>query len=58
MVTLLKRNTIANLVGSNWPVWLGIVFVPLYIKFMGIESYGLVGLFATVTSLFSSSIWG
>ncbi len=53
MVTLLKRNTIANLIGSNWPSLMGIVFVPLYIKFMGIESYGLVGLFATVTSLFS-----
>jgi Membrane protein involved in the export of O-antigen and teichoic acid len=53
MVTLLKRNTIASLIGSNWPSLLGIVFVPIYIKFMGIESYGLVGLFATVTSLFS-----
>jgi O-antigen/teichoic acid export membrane protein len=51
MVTLLKRNTIANLVGGNWPILLGIVFVPIYIKFLGIEAYGIVGFFATLTSL-------
>jgi O-antigen/teichoic acid export membrane protein len=51
MVTQLKRNTIANLVGSNWPVFLGLVFVPLYIRFLGMEAYGLIGFFATLQSL-------
>lgn len=32
---------------------MSLAFVPLYIKFMGIESYGLVGIFATLLALFS-----
>ena len=27
---------------------MGLIFIPLYIKFMGIESYGLIGFFATL----------
>ena len=29
-----------------------LVFVPLYIKFMGIESYGLIGIFTTLQAMF------
>ncbi len=32
---------------------MGLVFVPLYIKFLGIESYGLIGFFATLQMVFS-----
>ena len=32
---------------------MALVFIPLYIKFMGIEAYGLVGIFATLQALFS-----
>ncbi len=32
---------------------MSIIFVPLYIKLMGIEAYGLVGVFASITALFS-----
>lgn len=31
---------------------MGLVFVPVYIQFMGIEAYGLIGLFATLLSIF------
>ena len=31
---------------------MGLVFIPLYIKFMGIESYGLIGIFATFQVIF------
>jgi hypothetical protein len=44
-VTVLKKNIGANLFGNSWQVIMGLVFVPLYIKFMGVESYGLVGIF-------------
>lgn len=47
-----KRNLIANFVGRGWAALMGIAFVPLYIKFMGIESYGLVGFFTTLQALF------
>ncbi len=32
---------------------MGVIFIPLYIKFMGIESYALVGVFASLLALFS-----
>ena len=48
-----KRNIIANYAGSFWSALMGLAFVPLYIKFMGIEAYGLVGFFGTLVSLFS-----
>ncbi len=32
---------------------MGLAFVPLYIKFLGIEAYGLIGFFATLQMLFS-----
>lgn len=47
----LKRNVIANYVGRSWTAVLGIILVPVYIKFIGIEAYGLVGFFATLTSV-------
>lgn len=31
---------------------MGVLFVPLYIRFMGIESYGLVGFYASLQALF------
>jgi len=48
-----KRNLIANFVGKGWATLMGIAFIPLYIKFMGIESYGLVGFFTTLQAMFT-----
>jgi O-antigen/teichoic acid export membrane protein len=42
----LKRNLIANYLGQGWVALMGIVFVPLYVKALGAESYGLVGVFS------------
>ena len=42
----LKRNLIANYLGQGWAVIMGLAFIPIYIKYLGIESYGLIGLFA------------
>jgi O-antigen/teichoic acid export membrane protein len=44
----LKRNVVANYVGQGWAALMGIAFVPLYVKVLGIESYGLVGVFAVL----------
>jgi O-antigen/teichoic acid export membrane protein len=41
-------NLIANFVGRGWAGLMALLFVPLYIKFMGIEAYGLVGVFVTL----------
>lgn len=44
----LKRNLIANYLGQGWAALMGLAFVPLYIKYLGIEAYGLIGLFAVL----------
>jgi len=48
-----RRNIVANAIGSGWTALLLLSFVPLYIHFMGVESYGLVGFFVTLQVLFS-----
>jgi O-antigen/teichoic acid export membrane protein len=42
----LKKNVIANYFGQGWQALMSVAFVPLYIKYLGIESYGLIGIFA------------
>jgi len=42
----LQRNVVANYVGQGWRALMSLAFVPLYIKYLGIEAYGLIGIFA------------
>jgi len=49
----LKRNLIANYLGQGWAALMGLAFVPLYIKYLGIEAYGLIGLFAVLQAWLS-----
>lgn len=51
-MSVIKQNIIANFGGKAWQALMSLAFVPLYIKFMGIESYGLVGIFASLLALF------
>lgn len=52
-MTKIRANIIANYAGSFWTSLMSFIFVPLYIKFMGIEAYGLIGVFASLRALFS-----
>lgn len=45
------RDLVANYVGKAWVAVLNIMAVPLYIKFMGIEAFGLVGFFLSLQSV-------
>ena len=45
-----KKNLIANYLGQGWTVLMSLAFVPVYIKYLGMESYGLIGLFALLQS--------
>jgi len=40
-----KINFFANLAGSGWTALVGLACTPLYIRFMGMEAYGLVGFY-------------
>lgn len=41
----------ANLAGSGWAAALGLAMVPLYLGLIGMEAYGLVGFFASLTTM-------
>ncbi len=40
-----KTNFFANLAGSGWTALIGLACTPLYIHFMGMEAYGLIGFY-------------
>ena len=46
----LRRNVLANFLGQAWGAAMGLAFLPVYIHYLGIESYGLVGVFALLQS--------
>jgi O-antigen/teichoic acid export membrane protein len=52
-LTPTRRNLLANFVGSGWSALLGLAVLPFCLRLMGIEGYGLVGVFATLMSLLS-----
>lgn len=42
----LATNIIANYGGQVWRAIMQLAFIPLYIKYLGLETYGLIGVFA------------
>lgn len=46
-----KLNLAANFVGVGWSVLMQIAFVPLYLKFLGIEAYGLIGFYLMLQAI-------
>lgn len=50
---LVRHNIIANYSGRAWTSLLSLAFVPLYIKLMGVEVYGLLGIFMSLGALLS-----
>src|SRR5438093_2393132 len=51
-MNLLRRNIIANFAGQGWSALIGLAFVPLYIRLLGIEAYGLIGVYAMLLGAF------
>jgi O-antigen/teichoic acid export membrane protein len=47
---LTRLNLFANYAGSAWAALMGLAFVPVYLKFIGAEGYGLVGFYALLAS--------
>ncbi len=57
-MTTLRNNLIANYLGSGWVALMSFAFVPAYIHFLGIESYGLIGFFVSFQALLSLADMG
>lgn len=49
----LKRNIIASYASQFYVTLVGIIILPLYLKYMGAEAYGLVGFFAMLQVWFN-----
>lgn len=43
-----QRSLMATYLGSGWAAVVGMAVLPLYVRYLGIESYGLIGFFATM----------
>jgi O-antigen/teichoic acid export membrane protein len=43
-----RINVAANFAGNIWIALLSIIFMPVYLHYIGIESYGLIGIFTTI----------
>ncbi len=41
----MRRNSIANYIGQFYVIFIGILMLPLYLKYLGAETYGLIGFF-------------
>ena len=39
----LSRNLLAGLINSVWSAFIGLAVIPFYLKYLGVEAYGLIG---------------
>lgn len=44
----LKKNVVANFIGQGWTAIINLAFIPLYVNYLGLEAYGLIGVFALI----------
>lgn len=49
----LKKNIIAGYISQFYITTIGIITLPFYIKYMGSETYGLIGFFTMLQSWFN-----
>ena len=52
-MSIVKQNILANFGGNIWVGLMSLVFVPVYIHFIGIEAFGLVGIFTSLIGVFA-----
>jgi len=52
-VSLVRRNVIANAAGKAWTAVVSLAAVPVYLHFLGVEAFGLIAVFLSLTAIFS-----
>lgn len=48
---ILSSSIVANVIGQGWGVLLSLVAVPFYVKFLGVEAYGLIGFYGMLQAV-------
>ncbi|NJL72151.1 MAG: oligosaccharide flippase family protein, partial [Candidatus Competibacteraceae bacterium] len=49
----LKANVAANFAGQAWRGLLAFAFIPVYIRYLGVEAYGLIAVYAVLLAWLS-----
>ena len=57
-VKMIRQNILANMVARAWGVISVYLFVPLYLKLLGIEAYGIVGFYSTLLAVLAFADMG
>jgi O-antigen/teichoic acid export membrane protein len=52
-MTTVQRNVAANLAGKAWSAAVSLVAVPVYLHILGIEGYGIIGFFLSLSAILS-----
>jgi O-antigen/teichoic acid export membrane protein len=55
---MIRRNILANMIARAWGVISVYLFVPLYLRFLGIEAYGIVGFYSTLLAVLAFADMG
>lgn len=55
---MLRLNILANIIARGWGVISVYLFIPYYLKFLGIEAYGLVGFYSTLLGVLAFADMG
>jgi O-antigen/teichoic acid export membrane protein len=50
-MTAVRGNIVANFLGRSWALLMGVLFVPVYLHFLGVEPYGLIGIFTVLQAM-------
>src|ERR1700730_2820055 len=50
---MLKRNIVANVFGGSWVALMSLILIPVQVRVLGVEAYGLVAFLASLQILFS-----
>lgn len=48
-----RWNLVANYLGKGWSAIVSLAFIPVYLRYLGVEAYGLVGVQASLLALLS-----
>lgn len=52
ILSVIAKNIVSNILGKGLSALLSLIFVPYYVSLLGAEAYGIVGVFATLQSVF------
>lgn len=57
-MSVIAKNIVSNILGKGLSALLSLIFVPYYVRLLGAESYGLIGIFTTLQAIFMIADFG